>query len=273
MKDAGGPATRRRAAEAGKIAKGPAGYREVGCGTLSFCDAQGKMLAAIRIARMPETGKATLKKSLLAELTRVLAEQPQLPIVKVADAAEDNWTFLDREVPSNDGGASVIDFFHAAEHLNAAIASVYGDGSRETRRRFDDLRGVLLEDVGGVEKVIRALDYLRRAQPGRKVVETTLRYFRKHRHKMRYAEIKARGLAIGSGVVEAACKSLVAQRLKQSGMRWGYEGGQAILNVRGWVQSDRFDAAWALLAATYKSEITLLNNVVPFAMPSHAKPR
>jgi hypothetical protein len=61
---------------------------------------------------------------------------------------------------------------------------------------------------------------------------------------------------------EAACKTLVAQRLKQSGMRWGQEGGQAILNLRGWAQSEGFDQAWALLDATFHAEVTLLNDVV-----------
>jgi hypothetical protein len=268
MKDAGGPATRRRAAAAGTIAKGPAGYREVGCGTISFCDKTGKMLSAIRIARMPESTKRTLKRSLLAELSHVLTLRPDLAIVKVADAAEDNWSFLSHEVPDNDGGASVIDFFHAAEHLSAAIAAVYGDGTHETRRRFHDLRGVLLEDPQGVEKVIRALDYLRRTHASDRTVATALRYFRKHRHKMRYADLKSRGLPVGSGVVEAACKTLVAQRMKQSGMRWGQEGGQAILTGRGWTQSQRFDHAWALLSATYVAEITLLNNVFPLPVPT-----
>ncbi len=79
---------------------------------------------------------------------------------------------------------------------------------------------------------------------------------------MRYAEWKRAGLMIGSGVVEAACKTLVAQRLKLSGMRWSGRGAQAILTMRGWDQSDRFDEAWALLAATYQREVHVLANVV-----------
>ena len=75
-----------------------------------------------------------------------------------------------------------------------------------------------------------------------------LAYFRKHRKRMRYMELQSKGLMIGSGVVEAACKTLVTQRLKQSGMRWSVSGAQAILPPRGWDQSDRFDEAWALIA-------------------------
>jgi len=75
-------------------------------------------------------------------------------------------------------------------------------------------------------------------------------------------------------VVEAACKMLVTQRMKQSGMRWGEEGGQAILTLRGWAQSgDRFDRAWALLAATYQAEVVTLHHVVPFPQGGHTKAR
>jgi hypothetical protein len=259
MKDTDPIGTRQRAAQQGKLPKGPAGYREVGCGTLSFCDAEGKMLSAIRIARMPEAKKATLKRSLLAELMVVLKRRPGLRIAKVADGAEDNWTFLHAEVPD---GPEVVDFYHAAEHLNAALAAVYGDGTLQTQRRFNDLRHVLREEPRGVETVITALAHLRRKHARNQRIDTELAYFRKNRHRMRYAILAAQGIPIGSGVVEAACKTLVAQRLKCSGMRWGTDGGQAILTVRGWTQSERFDSAWARLAATYEMQVTTLDNVI-----------
>ena len=91
---------------------------------------------------------------------------------------------------------------------------------------------------------------------------------------MRYHEFAAEGLPIGSGVVEAACKTLVTQWMKQSGMRWDEAGGQAILTVRGWTQSgDRFDRAWALLAATYQAEVVVVHSVVPFPQGARQKGR
>ena len=66
-----------------------------------------------------------------------------------------------------------------------------------------------------------------------------------------------RGLPIGSGVVEAACKTLVTERMKRSGMRWREAGGQAILTLRGWMQSGRFEAASGMLAGTYQEEVTV----------------
>ena len=105
---------------------------------------------------------------------------------------------------------------------------------------------------------------LRTKHPRKKRIAQVLAYFRKHRARMRYFEHKEFGLAVGSGPVEAACKTLVAQRMKQSGMRWGKDGGQGILTLRGWTQSERFDHAWALLAATYHLQVTILDNVVAF---------
>jgi hypothetical protein len=263
MKDGNAAEKRAETAARGQIAKGPAGYREVGCATLSFCDRDGKCLAAVRMARMPEPHKVSLKRLLTAELDAAMSKRPDLQLVKAADGALDNWTFLHDELPD---GYEVVDFFHAAEHLSDALATAYGDGSIEARRRFAELRHVLLEEEGGVEKVIRSLVHLRDAHPRKKKLATEVEYFRKRRHRMRYAEFRAKGLPIGTGVTEAACKTLVTQRLKQSGMRWGQKGGQAILNLRGWAQSERFDQAWALIAATFRAQITLLNDVVPIQM-------
>jgi hypothetical protein len=81
---------------------------------------------------------------------------------------------------------------------------------------------------------------------------------------MRYFEHKDFGLPVASGPLEAACKSLVLQRMKQSGMRWGMAGGQSILILRGRTQSERFDRACALLVATHQVIVTVLDNVVAF---------
>ncbi len=105
--------------------------------------------------------------------------------------------------------------------------------------------------------------HLRTRYPDEERIAQVLGYFRGNRHRMGYAEAKARGLPIGSGVVEAACKTLVTERLKRSGMRWGLPGGQAILTLRSLVQSQRFDHAWPVLAETYRADVACPDNVVP----------
>ena len=79
-----------------KQASGPAGYREVGCGTLSLYDAEGQRLGTLRYGRMPETKKASLCAQLEAEVQSILALRPDLKIVKLADGAKENWRFLDQ---------------------------------------------------------------------------------------------------------------------------------------------------------------------------------
>jgi len=226
------------------------------------------MISAIRIARMPEYKKSALKASLLAEVRSIWERRPDLRVIKIADAAADNWDFLGKAIPI---GEELIDFWHAAEHLGQAIAAAYGDGTIKTRARFAELRDTLLEVDDGVERVIRSLDYLRKEHPRSKVIGDALNYFRRHRKRMRYAQLREQGLPVGSGPVEAACKTLVAQRMKQSGMRWGELGGQAILTTRGWTQSERFDHAWALVAATYQVQVTTLDNVIPLRRHGNAR--
>ena len=78
---------------------------------------------------------------------------------------------------------------------------------------------------------------------------------------MKYAEYQRQNLPIASGVVEAACKTLVTQRLKRSGMAWTPAGGQAILTLRSLIQSARWSQAWHLLAADFRQTITVVRPV------------
>lgn len=251
-------AVRAQAAAEGRLSKGPAGYREMGCATLAFCDDKGDLISAIRFGRAPEPKKLALKETLRRDLAHVLAQRPDLRLAKIADAGGDNWAYT-ATLPE---GPEILDFFHATEHLADALAAVHGDGTMATRHKFEALRERLLTEDRGVEAVIAALAYLRRTNPRLAKVKRALAYFRKNKRRMRYAEWKRAGFMIGSGLVEAACKTLVAQRLKLSGMRWGAKGAQAILTMRGWDQSERFDEAWAMVAATYQCEVHVFDNVV-----------
>lgn len=264
MKDASRSAKRQATFEQGKHQQGPAGYREAGCATLSLYTVEGERLSSVRFARMPEANKATLKTMLAQELASVLAQRPDLHLVKLADGAKDNWRYLSEMLPA---GTEVVDFYHAAEHLKGAFEAAYGENSPRMRARFEYYRHVLLEDACGVEKVIRALVYLRGRHPKRKAIGLAVGYFRRHRDRMRYAAATAASLPIGSGVVEAACKTLVTQRLKRSGMRWRQAGGQAILTLRSLLQSDRFEAGWQLISQCYRADVPLPDNVIPFPSP------
>jgi hypothetical protein len=81
---------------------------------------------------------------------------------------------------------------------------------------------------------------------------------------MRYADGRVRNLPAGSGVVEAACKTLATQRMKRTGMRWCQPGGQAIPILRALIQSARFAAVWRMMSATYRTDVTAPENLVQF---------
>jgi hypothetical protein len=259
MQDGQRHAKRTQARAQGKAPSGPAGYQEVGCATVSYYDCHGERLCTRRMARMPATNKATLKRQLTAEVMGALMQRPDLRVVKGADGAPDNWSYLSETLPV---GIEVLDFYHAAEYLGAALEAAYGAGTLTYQGRLETLRTVLRDTPQGVDTVIGALGRLRRRYPRRQAIQKALAYFREHRHRMPYAHLRAQNLPIGSGVVEAACKTLVSQRLKRSGMRWRRAGGQAILTFRALCQSERFERAWPLLGETYKQSVTLPRKVI-----------
>ena len=157
----------------------------------------------------------------------------------------------------------MIDFFHASDHLSDALDAAYGKGSTRAKAQYNKYRTLLRDEAGGVERVIRALDYLKKKHPRRAKLTTELNYFRNNRQRMHYATARAKHLPIGSGVTEASCKTLVTQRLKCSGMRWAIPGGQGVLTIRGLIQSHRFDHGWQLLSSIYRQTVCLPDNVVP----------
>jgi len=256
MRDSARAAKRVPAEE--KRPTGPAGYREVGCATLTFYNGDGDRLSTLRWARMPEVKKVTLCAQIEAELRSVLASRPDLRLVKIADGAASNWEFLSSLEPA---GVEILDFFHAAEHLKSALDAAYGEHSLESRAAFEKYRLILKESERGVNQVIRMLTHLRKRGPGRRVVTRELKYFRNQRARMYYATYLSHNLPIGSGVVEAACKTLVAQRMKRSGMRWLFSGGQAILTLRSLIQSDRWERAWGLLSEAFKTPVFITYQV------------
>ena len=85
----------------------------------------------------------------------------------------------------------------------------YGEGSPKAWNRFETLRETLKEGKDGIGKIIRALRHLAKKHPRRKPITRVLNFFRKHQHRMRYAEVHTRGMPIGSGAVESSNKVLI----------------------------------------------------------------
>lgn len=241
-----------------KQSSGPAGYREVGCGTVSLYDSETGRLDTVRFGRAPEHKKKTLTEQLDAELESILAVRPDLVLVALADGADENWRYFEGEVYED--AIKIVDHGHACEHLRAATAAYYGETNVEGHAEYERLRVILKHQLWGVNVVIfefsRLLRKLRgkRNQRRRKLLKRELTYFENQAERMNYADYQERGLPIGSGIVEAACKTLAAQRLKRSGMSWR-DGKQPILTIRSLQQSNRWPQAWELVAAHFRVDV------------------
>lgn len=252
-----------KAEQPGKHASGPTGYKEVGCGTVTLYDQTTKRLQTVRYARMPESRKVSLQQQLQTEVASILALNPDLLRVHLADGAKDNWRLMnDIEAclpVSSPAPIEIVDYYHACDHLKKGCDAAWGESTQLSKDCFERLKTALKEVDSGAKFIIRTLRFQSSLANGnrRKRLEAELTYFRNQQSRMHYPEYLRLNLPIASGVMEAACKTLVTQRLKCSGMAWTLDGGQAILTLRSLIQSNRWRSAWSLLSADFRELIKL----------------
>lgn len=239
-------------------------WQEASCASVSFFDKDGERLDTCYYGRMPESKKVTLKTLLKNHVEYVMKERPDLVCVAVADGAQDNWTFFEEEMPM---AIHVTDFYHACEYVKKGCEAAFSD-AKESKSEYEKRRTLLLEDPKGIDKIIRSFRYFRSKEPKNAVFQTVITYLTNNKERMKYSLQREKNYPIGSGVVEAACKSLVNQRMKRSGMSWKTAGGQGVLTFRALVKSHRFDKAWPKIAAAYQKDIVIPSNVINLRKPA-----
>ena len=139
----------------------------------------------------------------------------------------------------------ILDFFHAAEHLELLAEALFGEKTDAAKTQWEQWAKELKEQPDGLEIVLReARQTLPRRGQRREAALKQIAYFESNTNKMRYAEYLARGLFIGSGVIEAGCKTVIGQRLKQSGMFWGVAGAQNVLDIRSLLENRQLGLFW-----------------------------
>jgi hypothetical protein len=157
----------------------------------------------------------------------------------LGDGAMWIWKLATKILPE---ATQIVDIYHAREHVHdlaKQLAPVLGDDQPAwLADRLTDL------DNGDIEGLVKATTALPVSDTDHEQINTALDYFIKNAQRMRYAVFRDLGMFIGSGVVEAGCKSLVGQRLKLSGMRWNIPGATGILTLRCHHASNRFDHIW-----------------------------
>lgn len=159
----------------------------------------------------------------------------------IGDGAAWIWTIAQEQFQ---GALQIVDLYHAREHY-WNIANVFFAHRREALHRWTEKRRKEL-DAGDVPKVIKAILRLHpKTEEQKEIVKAEVGYFQKHRERMRYDEFRRRGLFVGSGVLEAGCRTIIGQRLKQSGMHWTVDGANSIIALRCCFFSRRWEDFWA----------------------------
>jgi hypothetical protein len=140
----------------------------------------------------------------------------------------------------------ILDFFHPAEKLTGLARLLYPQDQDQAEDQARQWRQLLKEEGGAVlAAVLREWDWPRRAGLS-ETVDELIGYLERNAHRMEYPEYLARGWCIGSGAVESACKTVVGQRLKLAGMRWGEDGANTVCHLRALYRSEKgqWEAFW-----------------------------
>jgi hypothetical protein len=165
--------------------------------------------------------------------------------VVIGDGAPWIWNIADEQFY---GATQIVDLFHAREHYWNVAKACFGQNKDMLHQWTEERRKEL--DDGKPEEVIDAINRCS-FLPGydRRICERETGYFEKNKERMRYADFRKRGLFVGSGVLEAGCRTVVGQRLKQSGMHWTVRGANSIIALRCNIMSNRWEDFWERRAA------------------------
>jgi hypothetical protein len=166
-------------------------------------------------------------------------------VVVLGDGAPWIWNIAAECFPC---AVEIIDLYHAREHYWKAGRACSGLNKEKLHQWTEARRKEL--DAGRPQDVVKAIKGLS-CLPGydKEICEREIGYFEKNKERMRYADFRRRGFFVGSGVLEAGCRSVIGQRLKQSGMHWTVDGANNIIALRCCFFSNRWEDFWEYRAA------------------------
>ena len=250
-------------------------WEEASTATVSVLDRRGRRLGTVYLGRMPQPGQGTMTAQLKGLLDEVLQRWhgPTPRLVYVTDAGthpQDFFRYQLQGMKHPRTGESlrwewIVDYYHACGRITKLAESLFGCGP-EASRWAAAQRRTLRDKRAGATRVVQRAQATRRHRGlhgSRKEFDTALQYLKKYASHMDYASARRRGLPIGSGVTEAACKTIVGYRFKQSGMRWKREHGQHVLDLRVILKS----GVWAACRTHWLTNCTPIEAVTPRLRP------
>jgi hypothetical protein len=218
-------------------------WKHVAAGAFVLLDEQGERLETIYLANAPEDNKVTFWQRMEQEHQRLLLHFPEVPWFGLCDGAKDIQEWLEARCDM-----LTLDFYHLTEYIAAAKPAFGKDLAAQTKW-YEQALHELKHDEGSAEKILGQIKTKARsnAQPAelREKLRGIIGYLERNLDRMEYALLRADNLPIGSGVIEAACKTVVKQRTNLSGARWKHKGLQRVLALRSlWLSSNRMEQFW-----------------------------
>ena len=166
--------------------------------------------------------------------------------VVLGDGAEWIWNLADQHFP---GAIQIVDLYHARQHLWELARKLYPNDEIQQKRWIMVQQNRL--DQGKIETLVAALQSIDPANPEvAEKLRTEAEYFERNAERMRYPKFRSQHLFVGSGVIEAGCKTVIGSRLKRSGMFWTVRGANAILALRCCQLNGRFEDYWEARRST-----------------------
>ena len=164
-------------------------------------------------------------------------------VVVLGDGAPWIWNLVSDQFPQ---AVQIVDLYHAKEHVWEVGQAVFGRGTSEAAAWASSACSLLVE--GQIEALVSTIQALPPIPPepgqARSIPQRAVDYFSINAERMRYPTFRAQGMHLGSGIAEAACKTVVSTRAKRSGMRWTPDGLDALLPLRTAVLNDSYDSFW-----------------------------
>lgn len=228
-------------------------FRQAYAGTVSLHDAQGDAIHTIRYGRMPNADPAELCENMAGDILTFLQQRPGLEVSLLADGAPEMWGLLTGAINEELLGVPVrqtLDMWHLLQKLGSAARVMHSESYAD--HMVDHWRLMLLNGSHAAARILSELKHsgMEHSRAGdSEPVHEAITYLTNHKHRVDYATARKRGLPIGSGVVEATCKSLFEVRLKRPGARWKEHTGERVVQLRALALSDRWDQAMHLVLA------------------------
>ena len=221
----------------------PSGWREALCGSISFHNETGNRLHTIYMACSPQYGSETFQYLFDCEVEKVKEQFPTCSYIGIADGAKCNWTHLSKHAK-----VEILDFYHVSEYVAKAAKILHAKDKSKQEIWLKDACHKLKTKPNTAKKILNELKKFQNEDESenfRIELDLIITYFSNHLAQMDYPLFIRNGYPIGSGVIEAACKTLVKQRFSASGMKWNIQIANSLLLLRGIVLTNgRWEQAW-----------------------------